>query len=416
MRALKLILLCIACYHPNFSQSQLSEDEYTRYELLDPSTQSFRIIYEVTATKSGMQFYFNTLRRGSEHKVDAVIDRASGKNLEWSIVNGSDARKAGLAEAEPDVDYLKVKLAKPVPAGGEYRLGIDKTYKDGASYFIKEDRIIFDRLLGIKRNAVILPLGYELIKCNYPSQVMTEPDGKIKVSFINKGSQNVPFHLEAKKLIGSILPPLIKSLTVEPQAKGQGRDKSKARINFDFPERANQTREIVYFLQQPETHSFRLYHDYTETKEGTDRYINVVRPGSKASNPSAKMLDTGKELKVETLIGEAISKRGLDVGEPVTSETEVVVIWYPPVQKGESARLRIEETYTDPNRYILQGDEFIFDRAFGRPFNTVVLPEGWFPTANSIPAVVDMLDGKVSLYFINEASEDIDVYIKGEKR
>jgi hypothetical protein len=202
----------------------------------------------------------------------------------------------------------------------------------------------------------------------------------------------------------------------ESQVPGQGRNKSIARIHFDFPERAHQTREIVYFLQQPETHSFRLYHDYTEEKEGMDRYINVVRPGSKASNPSAKMLDSGKELKVETLRGDEITKRALDIGEPMTSETEIVVIWYEAVKKGQTARLRIEETYTDNNRYILSGNEFIFDRAFGRPFNTVILPEGWFLTSNAIPATVDLVDGKVSLFYINDSPEDIDVYLKGRKR
>jgi len=30
-------------------------------------------------------------------------------------------------------------------------------------------------------------------------------------------------------------------------------------------ERAHHDREIVYFLQQPETHAFRLYQDYTES-------------------------------------------------------------------------------------------------------------------------------------------------------
>jgi len=416
MKTIKLILLTVLFSKVALGQSQRSEDEYTRYELLDPTTQSFRIVYDVSAVSAGVQYYFNTLRKGSEHKVDAVIDRATGKKLDWSVVTGAEAKKSGFAEAEVDGDYLKVKLSVPVPIGGEYRLRIDKTYTDPASYFVKEDRIVFDRSLGIQRNAIVLPKGYELIKCNYPSQVMLEPDGKLKVSFINAGPQSVPLHIEARKLPASANTPQVPFAVTESQVPGQGRNKSIARIHFDFPERAHQTREIVYFLQQPETHSFRLYHDYTEEKEGMDRYINVVRPGSKASNPSAKMLDSGKELKVETLRGDEITKRALDIGEPMTSETEIVVIWYEAVKKGQTARLRIEETYTDNNRYILSGNEFIFDRAFGRPFNTVILPEGWFLTSNAIPATVDLVDGKVSLFYINDSPEDIDVYLKGRKR
>src|SRR5258708_16337820 len=60
--------------------------------------------------------------------------------------------------------------------------------------------------------------------------------------------------------------------------------------------RAHQDRDIVYFLQQPETHSFRLYHDYTESREGVDKYLNVVREGSTVSHPSTPVLDTADKL------------------------------------------------------------------------------------------------------------------------
>src|SRR5687767_2276297 len=68
-------------------------------------------------------------------------------------------------------------------------------------------------------------------------------------------------------------------------------------------ERARQDREIVYFLQQPETHAFDLYHDYTESKAGVDRYLNVVRGGSRVSNPSARLLDTGESLQTQIMRG-----------------------------------------------------------------------------------------------------------------
>ena len=90
-------------------------------------------------------------------------------------------------------------------------------------------------------------------------------------------------------------------------------------------ERAVETRDIVYFLQQPETHAFDLYHDYTETRVGVGTYLNVVRAGSRVSNPSALILDTGAQLETRTLRGAAISAAGLDIGEPVRPETEVVV-------------------------------------------------------------------------------------------
>ena len=182
-------------------------------------------------------------------------------------------------------------------------------------------------------------------------------------------------------------------------------------------ERARQDREIVYFLQQPETHAFDLYHDYTESRPGVDNYLNVVRGGSKASNPSALILDTGEKLKVETLAGAKITEAKLDIGEPVTPATEVVVIRFPAVKQGQSVRLRISETYTDPGRYGVVGDELVWDRAFGRPANAMVLPQGWYLTNCSIPTTVSMEpDGRVRLDFINPRNDNVEVLVTAKRR
>ena len=181
-------------------------------------------------------------------------------------------------------------------------------------------------------------------------------------------------------------------------------------------ERAHQDREIVYFPNDPATHSFSLYHDYTESRAGAGHYFNVVRAGSTVSNPSAVLLDTGEKLKVETLSGAELKKRGLDAGEPVTDTTQIVVISFPVVTQGQSARLRITETYTDPNRYGLDGDELVWDRAFGRPRNTVVLPAGWTVVASSIPSAISTdADGRQRLAFENGRNDDIQVLIRARR-
>jgi hypothetical protein len=182
-------------------------------------------------------------------------------------------------------------------------------------------------------------------------------------------------------------------------------------------ERARQDREIVYFLRQPETHAFDLYHDYTEWREGQSTYLNVVRAGSTVSNPQAVLLDTGEKLTTETLRGEAITRAGIDIGESVRAETEVVVIRFPAVARGRSVRLRISETYTDPSRYGLRGNELVWDRTFGRPRNAVVLPEGWYVTASSIPALVsETPDGRIRLDFENPRPDEIAVLIEARRR
>jgi hypothetical protein len=182
-------------------------------------------------------------------------------------------------------------------------------------------------------------------------------------------------------------------------------------------ERAHQDREIIYFLQPPGTHAFDLYHDYTESRPGIDRYLNVVRKGSTASAPSARILDTGETLQVETRRGEDLIKAGLEEGEEVTADSDVVVVHFAPVKPGGSVRLRIAETYTDAKSYRLEGDELVFDRTFGRPRNSVVLPAGWYLTASSIPALVsETADGRIRLDFVNPRNDDIAVLIKARRR
>jgi hypothetical protein len=395
---------------------QTQTDSYTQYELLDPETQSFRIIYDVSATTTGAKYYWNTLRRGSEHTVEKVWDLYSGKELKWEIVDNTIAKQNGLSSASKDTDYLQITLARLIPEDGQARIQIDKTYKDTLSYFKDGTSIVFSRTLGVKRNSIVLPKGYELTHCNYPSQVDLTNDARIKVSFLNRSPAAVPLIIKAKPLANNITIKIPKEDRYN-SGTGTARDQSKARLGYQFSERAFQDRDIVYFLQQPETHSFLLYHDYTETRTGMDRYLNIVRTGSKASNPSAIILDTGEQLKVESFIGEAITKRGININSEIKPETEVIAIWFDPVKEGESKRLRITETYTDPNRYIVYKDQLVWDRSFGRNRNTVVLPEGWFLTTSSIPAVISQNEnGLTTLRFINDRPDNIDVFIKAQRK
>ncbi len=400
---------------------QTQADDYTRYELQAPGSQAFRIYYDVTATTPGATHYFNAIRAGAEEIVHGAYDRMTGAALSWELVDGARARREGHPTASLDGHYIKVRLARPVPDGGEARIRIDKTYKDSASYLVRDDTIVFTRSLGIKRNAVVLPVGFELIGVNYPSQIATEPDGRIRVSFINASPSAVPYTVRARKLVRVATSPLrlapASASAPAPASPPQTAPAPPTASGSAIVERAFQDREIVYFLNQPETHSFRLYHDYTETRVGMDRYLNVVRAGSKVANPSALALDTGKPLRVETLQGAAIRAKGIDIGQPVLPETQLVVVWFDPITTGQSLRLRIEETYTDAARYTVSGDHLVWDRAFGRPYNALLLPVGWYLTASSIPATVSLaVDGRIRLDYVNDRPDEIQVYVTASRR
>ncbi len=396
---------------------QTQTDDYTRYELQAPGSAAFRIFYDVTATTPGALFYYNTIRAGAEEVVHGVTDLHSGEPLPWELVDGAQARANGHPRANPDSRYIKVTLARPVPEGGQGRIRIDKTYVDHESYFLDGGDIVFDRSLGIRRNAVVLPPDYELVGANYPVQVAAEEDGRIRVSFMNPGAGSVPFRVRARPLPSGATPAFTEPHDRVSVPRAGGGAPSTARLGWTFTERAFQDRDITYFLQQPESHSFRLFHDYTESRPGMDRYLNVVRAGSSASDPEAYDLDTGERLEVEQLKGSAITERGIDLGGEPDPETEVVVIWFDAVEPGASVRLRIWETYTDPGRYVLDGNELVWDRGFGRPRNTVVLPEGWYLTANAIPGVVDETDdGRVRIRYVNARPDQIQVFIKARRR
>jgi hypothetical protein len=392
---------------------QTEADEYTRYELLDPRSASFKINYEVTATTAGAQYFYNPIRKGSAASDESVYDAMTGKALEFAEVSGADARKDPLlADADLDTHYIKVWLARPVPQGGQGRLLIVKTYKDAKSYHLDGEVLVFDRPLGVKRNKVVLPPGYEVIGLTVPSQIQMEQDGRIAVSFLHAGSGDAPLVIRATK--GAVV-------GAKPHAGSQRRswespftgETEEARLS----ERAHQDRDIVYFLQQPQTHTFSLYHDYTESRPGINGYANVVRTGSVASHPSAMVLDTGEVLKVMEMSGAQLAASKINTGETADPAARVVVFPFPAVQAGQSMRLRISEAYTAPVSYMLDGDELVFDRSLGRPRNAVVLPSGWYLTASAAPATISQLpDGRVRLDFWDDRPEAVDVLIRARRR
>lgn len=398
------VLASLACAAPAArSQSaapaakQTEADAYTRYELLAPGSGKFRILYEVTATTPGAVVYDNPIRRGSVASDERVVDVATGQPLPHETVSADAARADGVTENAAD-QYLRVHLARLVPAGGGGgRILIDKTYEDPASYKVEADgAIVFARPLGIKRNTVVLPAGYELVACNVPSQVLQEPDGRVRISFWNDSPAQAPLVLKARRAKGPLAAPGTATAAVS--------------------DRAHQSRDIVYDLHPPETHAFSLYHDYTETTAGTDHYVNVVRTGSTVRDPGGRDLDTGAVLRPEVLKGEAITRAGIhEEGLTVTPDAEVVVFRYDPVPPGGSKRLRMSETYVDADRYRIEGGELVWRRSFGRAHDVVILPAGWGLSASSIPAVVTTDDGRVQLEFTNPRPDEIDTVITAHR-
>jgi hypothetical protein len=368
----------------------------------------------VSATTAGAKFFYNPIRKGSSASDESVYDAMLGTALHFEVVSGAEARKDALMpDADLATDYIKVTLARPVPENGRGRVVIVKTYKDAKSYYADGKNIVFNRPLGIKRNKIVLPSGYEVVNLSVPSQILTEKDGRIAVSFLHAGAGEAPLILRATKdaQTGATLSDtLSEKRSWESPFQGET---ERERLS----ERAHQDRDIVYFLQQPETHAFRLYHDYTESRVGVNGYANVVREGSVASQPSATVLDTGEQLKTLEMSGAEMLASKINAGEAPAPKARVVVIPFAPIQAGQTLRLRIAETYTAPVSYRLDGEELVFDRSLGRPRNAVVLPSGWYCTYSAEPATVSQLpDGRVRLDYWDDRPEAVNVLLKARRR
>lgn len=189
-------LLCV------LSAPLIAADEFTLYELLPPETHQFAITYDVTATREGAQFFFNPIRPGSVATKEKVIERSTGKDLQFEVVTGKEARPTGLVPADtPDkAEFIRVHLPGPVPKGGQTRIRIFKTYTDAPSYSLNDGQLVFTRPLGIKRNVVVLPKGWELVECASPGIVSTDTDGRVRLSFLNDRDDQLPVKIVARRL------------------------------------------------------------------------------------------------------------------------------------------------------------------------------------------------------------------------
>jgi hypothetical protein len=157
----------------------------------------------VTQAREGAALFFNPIRPGSIASKERVIARATGADLQFEVVSGKEAKASGLVsdKTADDAQFIRVHLPGPVPKGGQTRIRIIKTYTDAASYYLNKDgQLVFDRPLGIKRNVVLLPKGWELIGSASPAIVSTDDDGRIRLSFLNDRDDQLPVKITARRL------------------------------------------------------------------------------------------------------------------------------------------------------------------------------------------------------------------------
>jgi hypothetical protein len=184
------------------------------------------------------------------------------------------------------------------------------------------------------------------------------------------------------------------------------------------PHRAEQDREIRYWLLDPPSHQFRISHDFSVTRIGQKSVHSFVRKGSTVA-PDSKMinLDTGEPLRTHLVSGKEVNALGY---YPTPTDPDSVVVQGDlpkAIAEGETVRIRVEETYTDPVGYTVEKGELVWTRTLGRPLNFVTLPDGWMLSAVNTPAVITLdPQGRVTMRFTNIRNDELAVTIRARKR
>jgi hypothetical protein len=182
--------------------------------------------------------------------------------------------------------------------------------------------------------------------------------------------------------------------------------------------RAEQDREISYWLLDPATHQFRISHDFTVTRAGQKSVHSFVRKGSVVS-PDAKMidLDTGAALVTHNVAGKDVNALGYYPNNVEPDSVAVQGDLDHEIGAGQSTRIRVQETYTDPVGYIVEGSDLVWKRTLGRPLKDVTLPAGWMLIASNTPAIVSLdAENRIRLRFTNTRNDELSVVIRARKR
>ncbi len=382
MRLLRSVLLVLACIVSTATlvagqgQPFYSHDNHTEYDLLDPSTHQFAIVYFLTERRVGATVVLNQTRSGSAGSDIAVFDPVTGEPLKFEYMSGAELTADGTqGRFDPQEHYIRAHLTHPVREGSEGRVKILKTYMDEKSYFSQGDDIVFARSLGIARNAIVLPKDYNLVSSNVAAQILALPDGRLKISFEHANGYAADVTIRARKR-GA---PVRSNLAVVDR-------------NFDFS-------KTLYDLQDPESHRVNVTHEYLETQPGSRSRVAFL-DRTTMSSVSVVDVDTGEALKTMQEKGATFAALASAITKP-----------------SQSARLRLTGTLTDA-AYTLADGQLAWEQTLRTPRSTILLPSGWEVTSVSVPATVStQADGRVAIQvFDGRPDEGMKVSMRATKR
>jgi PAS domain-containing protein len=119
----------------------------------------------------------------------------------WRDISRQKAAEVELSKSREALQSQTEVLQSILHHMGDAVIVADKDYlfsetKDPAAIMAG----VFARSLGVRRNSVVLPPGYELVACNVPAQVLQQPDGRVMVSFVNPGPDAASVVVKGRRL------------------------------------------------------------------------------------------------------------------------------------------------------------------------------------------------------------------------
>jgi len=348
-----------------------THDDFTEYQLLDPASHQFHIVYFLNQRMAGATTLLNQTRSGSEGSDVSVRDPQTGRPLKFEYKTGAELNAAGeTGRLAAEEHYIRAFLPRPVPEGGEGRVRIEKTYLDDKSYFSQGEEIVFARSLGIGRNAILLPKGYAITSSNVAAQVTATPEGRVKVVFENVNTYAADVSIRAHRTAATPA----STLTVVERA-------------FDFA-------KTLYDLGDPAIHDVGVRHEFVEMRAGS-RVSSSFLDRHKLRSLVVTDMDTGKPLAA----AQRNNAWGIDLATPIASNLE-------------SAHISLAGREQDPAYQVAAG-ELQWQKTLHEPRTTILLPAGWELTAVSAPATVTTgRDGRVAIQVYNPRVEPVSVALR----
>ena len=346
----------------------------TRYEIGDGS--EIRIVSDRIVEGAGVKEHLFSLSHTSDPGRAVAVDRASG------VVLSSTA--AGEA--------LRITLGMTLGERAERRLRIEET-ADRPHYVRSHgDGLVFEHSLPPGRITVLLPPGTVLRSSTVPVQTAVE-DGRLKLGILNPGPEPLPVRLD-----------------FEPGDPGAVRP-----IEGDF--RADDERNIVYWLEEPAEHRIRLALELLLDTPGQAHAFSVLLPTDQILEPVTLDVDRGVELPTRIVSAEeAAAIPHAPAPLPADAKVLVAELGYS-VPEGGNARVRLYQTAINPGYELLPDGELRLPRFLARPRTRIVLPPGWALTSLDQPALPHRdAEGRLVLDFVHAGGDRPSLTLTARRR